>query len=84
MPEGVGYGLGAMQGQQQVDPLDAQFQQAAEQDPGQAGHMFRSLLIQRGIDPNMPLAKQLTPFVATGGMDVSVALQRLGMLGGGR
>lgn len=86
MPLGIGYGLGGMQGpeQQQADPIDAQFQHAAQQDPGQAGQMFRMVLTQRGLDPNQPLAKTLTQYVATGGMDASVALQRLQMLGAGR
>ena len=79
MPEGVGYGLGSMQGPQMEGPqLDAHFRQAAQEDPGQAGQMFRAMLAQKGIDVRQPLVSTLTQYVATGGMDASEALRRLG------
>ena len=81
MPEGVGYGLGSMQGQQPQDPMDMQFRQMSQNDPGQAANAFRAILAEKGIDMSVPLATTLTRYVSTGGMDATEALRRLSMFG---
>ena len=75
MPEGVGYGLGAMQ---QPNPMDQQISQLVQQgNMGEAGQVFAQILAEQGIDPRAPLVSTLSQYVATGGMDASEALRRL-------